>query len=297
MAVGKPKKLLTFALVVSAVLTPFVFFSTPLRPWKTNARLATLPHDLFIYPLEQLWFGSVTFLSNSVDKYVGLIDASNENAQLKAELNGMKTRLLSYDEQVLENERLRSLLEFSKRTDRRLLPAEVVGHSTFGQFESLRISRGRHHGVNIGMPVVTAEGVVGKIIRTGEFFSDVQLLVDSDFHLDVLLQRTRIRGVISGADRTECNLNLHRRVEIRIGDTIITSGIVGGFPKGLPVGKVKRISYDAENVAQRITIEPWIDHNRLEEVTVIFSADPEVEKIAEAAGPEWLNQTIEAKNL
>ncbi len=209
----------------------------------------------------------------------------------------MKSRLLSYDEQLLENERLRGLLDFSKKSERRLLAAEVIGHNTFGQFESLRIARGRHHGVNVGMPVVTADGVVGKIIRTGEFFSDVQLLVDSDFHLDVLLQRTRIRGVISGSERVECNLNLHRRVEIRIGDTIITSGIVGGFPKGLPVGKVKRISYDAENVAQHITIEPWIDHNRLEEVTIIFSPDPEVEKIVAAAGEDWINKNVDERNL
>ncbi len=294
---GKPKKLVTLALIVSAVLAPFVFFSTPPRPWKTSAKLASLPHDLVVYPLERAWFTTVTTLCETWQNYVGLIDAADENKHLKAELDSMKTRLLSYNEQVLENERLRALLDFSKRSELTHLPAEVIGHNTFGQFESLRISRGRHHGVKVGMPVVAAEGVVGKVIRTGQFFSDVQLLVDSDFHLDVLLQRTRIRGVISGVDRAFCSLKLRRRVEMRIGDTIITSGIVGGFPKGLPVGRVKRISYDAENVAQQITIEPWIDHNRLEEVTIIFSTDPEIEKIAERAGSEWLEQTIEGRSL
>jgi rod shape-determining protein MreC len=142
------------------------------------------------------------------------------------------------------------------------------------------------------MPVVAADGIVGKVIRTGMHFSDVQLLVDSDFHLDVLLQRTRVRGVLSGAARTHCTLQLSKRVEIRIGDTLITSGIVGGFPKGLPVGRVMRITYESDNVAQTIDVEPWIDHRRVEEVMVIFSQDKELEKIVETAGPEWLDKAV-----
>src|SRR5690606_27492566 len=123
-------------------------------------------------------------------------------------------------------------------------------------------------------------------------YSDIQLLVDGQFKLDVLLQRTRVRGVLSGAALDQCRLQLHKRADIRIGDTIITSGIVGGFPKGLPVGRVMRITYESEHRAQKITVEPWIDYRRLEEVMILFHTDQELQKIIETAGAGWLDQSL-----
>lgn len=285
------RKFVGLALLVSAVLSPFVFFSTPLKSWQSQNPLALVLQDA-LYPLERAWHGLATSVSRAVDSYVDLSGASQENQELRGQLAGLQTRIMDYEEQVLENDRLRRLLGFSGRSEKRLIAAEVIGHNDMAQFQSIRITRGKADGVRVGMPVVAADGVVGKVIRTGEHFSDVQLLVDSDFHIDVLLQRTRVRGVLSGAERTHCTLQLHKRVEIRIGDTLITSGIIGGFPKGLPVGRVMRITYESENVAQSITVEPWVDHRRIEEVMVIYSRDPELEKIVETAGPEWLDQAL-----
>lgn len=277
------------ALVVSAVLAPFIFFSTPLRSWQ-NASPAVMALQDALYPIERAWHGLATHLSRGFRVYFALSDAAEENFALRRQLAALQTRIMDYEEQVLENERLRKLLGFSGRSEKQLLAAEVIGHNEESPFQSIRIARGRTDGVRVGMPVVAADGIVGRVIRTGLAFSDVQLLVDTDFHLDVLLQRTRVRGVLSGAARTHCTLQLHKRVEIRIGDTLITSGIVGGFPKGLPVGRVIRITYETENVAQAITVEPWVDHRRLEEVMIILSEDRELEKIVETAGPAWIEQ-------
>ena len=287
----RSKRLLGIALLVSAVLSPFVFFSSPLHSWQTqNPLLIFLQNAL--YPVERGWHGAFTSLVRTWQTYIGLSGAEEENQMLRTQLGGLQSRIMDYEEQVLENDRLRRLLGFGKRSEKRLIAAEVIGHNDLSQFQSIRITRGASDGVRPGMPVVAADGVVGKVIRTGQHFSDVQLLVDSDFHIDVLLQRTRVRGVMSGAERTHSKLQLHKRVEIRIGDTLITSGIVGGFPKGLPVGRVMRITYETENVAQAITVDPWVDHRRLEEVMVIYSRDPELEVIAETAGPEWLESAI-----
>lgn len=283
--------MLVIALLVSAVLSPFVFFSTPLRSWQSPNPLLVLLQDA-LYPIERAWHAMFAGLGRTFDKYVALTDSEEENQLLRTQLAGLQTRIMDYEEQVLENDRLRRLLGFAERSEKRLIAAEVIGHNDLSQFQSIRITRGAKDGIRPGMPVVAADGVVGKVIRTGAHFSDVQLLVDADFHIDVLLQRTRVRGVLSGAARSSSSLQLHKRVEIRIGDTLITSGIVGGFPKGLPVGRVMRITYETENVAQSITVEPWVDHRRLEEVMVIFSQDPELEKIIETAGPAWLENTI-----
>lgn len=294
--ISSVRKNAAIALVVSAVLAPFVFFSTPQRSWQ-NASPAMLALQDGLYPIERAWQSLVNKISRGVHIYLDLSDAARENIDLRRQLASLQTRIMDYEEQVLENERLRKLLGFSGRSEKQLLAAEVIGHNEQAPFESLRIARGRSDGVRIGMPVVAADGIVGRVIRTGHAFSDVQLLVDTDFYVDVLLQRTRVRGVLSGAARTHCTLQLHKRVEIRIGDTLITSGIVGGFPKGLPVGRVMRITYETENVAQSVTVEPWVDYRRLEEVMVILSEDRELEKIVETAGPAWLDEAIDTPRL
>ena len=285
------KKAAMITLLASALVAPFVLFSSPLRAWQNPHWILTLVQDL-IYPVERVWHLGTSQVAHFWNHYIDLTKAAQENDRLKQRLNTLETRILAYDEQILENERLRKLLGFSGRSEKRLLAAEVVGHNQFATFETLRISRGALDGVKAGMPVVAADGVVGKVIRVGQAFADVQLVVDSDFHMDVLLQRTRVRGVLSGASKGQCVLQLHKRVEIRIGDTLITSGIVGGFPKGLPIGRVIRITYETENVAQSITVEPWVDHRRLEEVMVIISPDPELETITETGGPHWSDQAL-----
>ena len=289
------RRLLIMALLVSAVISPFIFFSSPLKSWQ-SANPAVVMLQNALYPLERAWHGVTSGLGHAAKTYVNLSDASEENQKLRSQLAGMQSRIMDYEEQVLENERLRHLLGFSSRSEKRLIAAEVIGHDDDAPFQSIRITRGTADGVKPGLPVVAADGIVGKVIRAGLHFADVQLLVDGDFHLDVLLQRTRVRGVLSGAAHTHCTLQLNKRVEIKIGDTLITSGIVGGFPKGLPVGRVMRITYESDNVAQTITVEPWVDHRRLEEVMVIFSEDKELAKIVDTAGPAWLDlATIDPK--
>jgi rod shape-determining protein MreC len=285
------KRLIFIALLVSAVISPFIFFSSSLRSWQNPGPIVLALQEA-IYPLEYAFHQTLGGVSNAWKSYVDLHGAAQENLSLRGSLQQLQTRIVDYEEQIQENERLRRLLGFAERAEKKLVAAEVIGANTRGTFQSLRITRGSDDGIKVGMPVATADGVVGRIIRVGKNFSDLQLLIDPDFHLDVLLQRTRVRGVVSGDDKNLCKLQLHKRVEIRIGDTLITSGIVGGFPKGLPVGRVMRITYESDNVAQSITIEPWVDHRRLEEVMVIFSEDPELSKILETAGSEWLEKTV-----
>lgn len=284
------KRLALVALIVSAILSPFIFFSSDRKSW-TSSNPALIVLQDALYPVERAWQGMTSGLNHTWKRYVDVSDASDENLKLRSQLAGMQSRIMDYEEQVLENERLRRLLGFKSRSEKRLIAAEVVGHNE-SPFQTIRITRGLNDGVKPGMPVVAADGIVGKVIRSGGHFADVQLLVDSDFQIDVLLQRTRVRGVLSGADHTQCSLSLNKRVEIRIGDTLITSGIVGGFPKGLPVGRVMRITYESDDAAQKIIVEPWIDYRRLEEVIVIFNEDKELAKIVETAGPEWLDQAI-----
>lgn len=283
------RKIVLYVLIAFAILSPFIFFSSPLKPWETATWFPTYLQEP-VFPLVRAWHGTAGFTRHVWNTYFDLSHAARENQDLKQQLTMLKTQLSDYEEQVQQISRLRKLLGFTERYKGQLLVAEVIGGKTSEPFKSLRIARGTHQGIRVGMPVVTAEGVVGRIIRSSISLADVQLLVDFDFNLDVLLQRTRVRGVLAGHAGENCRLNLQKGTEVRIGDTVVTSGLVGGFPKGLPVGRVMRIAYESDNVTQVITVEPWVDYRRLEEVIVLYEMDPELQKIFESAGKEWLDE-------
>ena len=285
------RKVVLYILIGCALLSPFIFFSSPLRPWETNKTLPLVLQEV-TFPIARGWHATTSYISNFWRTYFDLRQAARENFELKSKLNSMQVRILDYDEQVQQTSRLRKLLGFAQHYDRKLVVAEVVGGKSTHAFKTLRVARGTRDGLRVGMPVVAADGVVGRIVRASNAIADVQLLVDFDFNVDVILQRTRVRGVLSGYAGDSCRLNVQKGAEVRIGDTITTSGIVGGFPKGLPVGRVMRISYESDNVSQVIAVEPWVDYRRLEEVSILYETEPELQKIIETAGPEWFDKTV-----
>lgn len=285
------KGLRRFALIIGCVLTPFAFLSSKLLPWGESWGPQDIIQEIS-YPIEYLWHSTVQKVSKLANRYVFLVDAAKENEELRQEIRLVQTRLIDYQEQLQENDRLRKLLDFSTRFQEESIVAEVIVPTGNHPFDVLRVSKGQFDRVHVGMPVIAADGVVGRVIRVGLKYSDVQPIVGANSHLDVLLQRTRVRGVLTGLDSSRCRLQLHRKVDIKIGDTVVTSGEVGGFPKGVPVGKVIRISYGSESIAQTVTVAPWVDHSRLEEVMILHTFDIDVEKIKESAGTNWIKSQL-----
>ena len=284
---GKNKKLWALFLI-AAIVSPFVFFSSKMKPWEGRDGVSLIAQEL-LYPMQYSWYKVTGFVKGTWDNYFSLVGVSQENLRLHKDIAWLKTKILDYEHQVQEATRLRKLLNFSEQYHKQLIMGEIVGQMGHFPFQTLRISRGRKNNVKIGMPVITSNGVVGRVLRTGYAFSDVQLMSDNNFHLDVLVERTRVRGVLHGISDNRSRLQLPQRADIRIGDTIITSGVTGSFPKGLPVGIVTRISYETDNISQIITIKPWVDYQGLEEVMVIAQMSPEIETITETAGEQWLD--------
>ena len=275
-----------------ALVSPLALFSTKLMPWGTNSTngLAMIAQEV-IYPFEWLWVQTTGAIENSWNHYIALSNAAKENDKLRSELNTLQVELLDYNEKKLELERLRELLSVSRSFDRRHIVAEVVSINHDEIFHSMRLNKGTLDGIKVGAPVVTAKGVVGRIIRAGSKFSDVHLLLDINFNIDTLIQRNRVRTVLNG-NNSETTAKLNRKTEVRIGDTIITSGIVGGFPKGLAIGQVTRISYGEDNVNQTISVEPWVDFDRVEEVLILDYQDKDLERIIETAGSDWFDSVF-----
>ena len=259
-----------------------------MQPWRKTSASALVLQEV-IFPIEYAWHKLSQSISSTWSTYFNLVDAAKKNANLEHKLAILQTQIMDYDHQVQEVTRLRKLLGFSHQYKKNMMVAEVVGISTNSPFQGMRIAKGKWDQIKVGMPVIAAHGIVGRVLRTGLKFSDVQLLVDANFNLDVIIERTRVRGVLHGLADSRCRLKLHRRADIRIGDTIVTSGITGSFPKGLPIGRVMRISYESDNVSQLITIQPWVEYHGLEEVVILDHTDQEIETIKETAGKDWIH--------
>jgi len=189
--------------------------------------------------------------------YLWLVATEQENADSMQEIR-------------LANQRLRRLLEFGERVDLPALPAQVIAEDSSSWFRTVVIDKGGEDGVREGMPVVGAEGVIGRIIKSTPRQSRVLLITDASSSVASVIQRNRTRGVSRGrGDSLAFDFAL-RQKDIEVGDRVVTSGVGGVFPKGLLVGEVTRVLKEEYGLFQAVKVLPAVDFSRLEEVLVLL---------------------------
>ena len=192
-----------------------------------------------------------------------------ENKKLKQEITLLSTRCSQLEESAQENIRLRELLGFKCQFPFSLLPARTVVHEPSFLFRSVVINAGREQGVSLYMPVVNKEGVVGKVIQVLSQISLVQILRDPAECISVMIRRTEEIGILETNDSRNFFIQFRNHADILQGDTVVTSGLGGIYPRGLDVGVVREIKDTRDPLFKKVFIEPVVDFNRLEEVFVI----------------------------
>ena len=194
-------------------------------------------------------------------------------ARLRSENAQCKEQLVDHEELRQENERLKKLLSFSAQREERMVAARVIGVDASSWFRSITIDRGSAEQLREGMAVVSAYGVVGRVVTCTSHSSRVLLVVDASSKLSTLIERTRARAICRG-DGDGMSLDyLPLTDDVQVGDLLITSGLGGGFPKGLIVGAVTRVDKRGFDMFQTVKVEPAVDFDHLEEVLVISSAE------------------------
>ncbi len=204
------------------------------------------------------------------DGYIRLVDTHSENLQLREDIRTLNLRILEGNEALLSNKRLERLLDMKKSVPDPTISATVIGEDVTSWFRTLVIDRGSSSGIREGMAVLSAEGVVGQTVKVTATTSRVLLLTDHASGISATIQRSRARGVVKGKSEMLCTLEFTTREEdVKVGDTVITSGIGGLFLKGLPIGEVTMVKRGEYGIFQTVSIRPAVNLPHLEEVLVV----------------------------
>jgi rod shape-determining protein MreC len=236
-----------------------------------------------ITPLERILVWTQNSTSNLWHNYFFLRGVRAENRQLKEQIQQMRLEQVRLNEDAAQARRLQSLLAFKEQVVMKTVPAQVIGSSGSDLSRSIYIDKGSSQGIAPDMPVITAAGVVGKVLRTYPSTSLVLMINDQSSGVGVLLEKSRLQGVLRGTPEGELVLErVMSDEQVTPGETVLSSGGDQIFPKGFPVGTVMKVSPGKE-LFLNIKVHPAADLSRLEEVLVLTEKQ-EREVVAESRG-------------
>ncbi len=232
-------------------------------------------------PFQRLTAGVGGGMRGIWTRYVALVGLQHENDQLLDRVRDLERRTSHQGEVELMNRRLKRLLALERELPTSAVAAAVTARDATVWFQSLTLNKGELDGILSGMPVMAPEGVVGLISSTSPHAARVLLLTDPNSGIDVLVQRTRVRGIVSGLlERGTILKYVKRSEDVRVGDRVVASGLDGVFPKGLPVGRVSKVSRKDRGLFLYAEVTPAADASRLEEVLVALASGVELRRPA-----------------
>ena len=192
-----------------------------------------------------------------------------ENRELKQQIEQMRLEQVRLGEDAEQAHRLQELLAFKEQVIAKTVPAQVIGSSGSDLSRSIYIDKGSNDGIATDMAVITAGGIVGKVLRVYPSTSLVLMINDQTSGVGAMLEQTRLQGVLRGTPDGEVILErVMSDEQVAPGDVLLSSGGDQIFPKGLPVGTVTKVSPGHE-MFLKIEVKPAADLSRLEEVLVV----------------------------
>ncbi len=220
------------------------------------------------------FFGRIfSSIEEFIRDYIWLKNLRRENEVLRKELADLEGKITTYHEAHVENLRLRRLLDFRSTINADTVAAQVLMHDMTGWFQTMMIDKGSRDGIAPDMAVVNDEGVIGRILDVSDRYCRVLLITDPGSSVDGLVQRNRVRGILTGKDSSGCLLKYVRaNLDIQVGDLLVSSGKDGIYPKGLRLGVVQAAYKDPVDLFQKIEVRPLVRLSALEEVLVIRRA-------------------------
>lgn len=224
------------------------------------------------------------------------LGAQGENDDLKAEVARLRQQVAASETAQRENDQLRALVDLPKEegfpSGTEPVTARVIAHSPTVWYSTMQINAGSDDGVEKDQPVVTGDGLVGKIADVTGGTAEVTLITDADSAVSAQLVPQGTRGIVQPkvGDPDDLLLDfLDREDDVKEGATVITSGSTATefeslFPRGVPIGKVSRVDPEERELYQRVHVRPFADLKQLDVVQVL-TGDPAGGPTTEAAAP------------
>lgn len=229
-----------------------------------------------VAPFQKIITRTTLFFHDIWDHYFFHVAVVEENARLRKELWQARALNNQGREALLANERLSRLLSVAQEVDRPMIAAQVVGKDPSPWFQTVMVDKGLSDGINKGSPVINPQGIVGLVIEVTGRYAKVMLITDPNSGVDAIVQESRARGIIKGGTTGYCLFEyVLRKHNVVVGDRVVSSGMDGVFPKGLPVGKVTTVVKHQAGIFQEVTVTPHVDFERLEEVLIVPLAEAE----------------------
>lgn len=233
-----------------------------LRSWGSGA---VAPLQYFVdWPVRMYHVAQTNFVSQQT--------LSAENANLHAQLLLLQGQLQQYFALEKENTQLRALLQSSPRSTERFLVAQLLAIDPEPFVQQVILDKGEKSGVYVGQPVIDADGVFGQVIYVGPNTSRVLLLTDTLSAIPAEDHRSSLRGLVVGRGNAQhlALINMQESADVKVGDTLVTSGLGGNFPPGYPIGTVLKIDHNAGEGFMQIEVEPSAQLNRSQLVLLIW---------------------------
>jgi rod shape-determining protein MreC len=226
-----------------------------------------------VTPLEKALVWTQTSCGNIWRNYFYLRGVRAENRNLKAQIERMSLEQVRMSQDADQARRLQALLGFKEQFISQTMAAQVIGGSGSELSRSIFIDKGSRDGIKPDMAVITAEGIVGKVLRVYHSTSEVLLIDDQTSGVGSILDKTRLQGILRGTPSGEMVLEKVMSDEtVPAGELVLTSGGDGIFPKGLLVGRVTKVTPGSE-LFLNIRVRPAADLSKLEEVLVVTKID------------------------
>ena len=203
--------------------------------------------------------------------YLDMRQAVNENVSLRRKVASLTTENLKLRQSEGDLRRMRALLNYAEQFDMTTSMAQTIMLDTAGRFKSIILDRGSADGVQVNDVVANANGLIGRVVLTTDDLAKVQLISDNNSSVGSLIERTRRQGVLrgNGSDAIELS-DIPALADVQPGDRIMTAGIDGIYPRGIPIGTVVRAD-PGESLFKNVVVKPSVDFGMIEEVIIIHT--------------------------
>ncbi|MFM8840934.1 MAG: rod shape-determining protein MreC [bacterium] len=214
--------------------------------------------------------GGIGWMQSAFSWIPNPIALKNENAALR-ELNlQLSDERAKIRQSIIENAKLRKMLEFKKASTVPLISADIVGKTTTEARNYATVNRGEQDGVEVGMPVVTDAGLVGLVVGTSKSYSAIRLLINRESRIAGKIQRSRIDGILiwDGEDALTMK-NIPKSYDVQVGDEVNTSSYSNRYPANIKIGTVMETRDDGTSLFRKILVKPAVNFLTLEQVFIM----------------------------